>query len=507
MRTSLKIFFFVFVQFVISAFYTHFVSAQLVPDFRVNDDTTNTEQYSAKIGVDNQGNITVVWSDKRNGRSNVFCQRLDSDAVFLGTNFRININPDSSLLPSIAVSKGGKFAVSWLDVNNTGFIVSKVKCRIYSADGVALTDELLINDTVGSLTVGPSIAVNNSNEFIITWEQKNILFQKIDSLGNKIGINTKVNDDTGNNTHSNPAISVRQDRSFIISWNDTRPPASDNADDIYMQMYDRFGNKIGANQRVNDDASSINLQIAPKLASDSSDNFVIAWSDSRLDNTHGEIYAQRYNNFGNTIGLNFRVSQSSVQFGKGIGGVFMKPGGDFIIGWSEFRPNIPQCYFQRYNAIGNTIGNNYLVSDQSLNTNKYYSDVKIFKDRVISVWTDARNGPFDIYCNIRSFTNPDTTVNIVQALTLLTDKFSLHQNYPNPFNPNTIIEFDIMRTNNYKLDIYNNLGQNVKNLFNGNLNPGTYFINFNSNGFSSGIYYYILSSPKKRLVRSFVLLK
>jgi hypothetical protein len=492
---------------VISAFYTHFVSAQLVPDFKVNDDTTNTEQYSAKIGVDSLGNFTAVWSDKRNGRSNVFCQRLDSDAVFLGTNFRININPDSSLLPSIAVSKGGNFAVSWLDVNNTGFIVSKVKCRIYSADGVALTDELLINDTVGSVTVGPSIAVNNSNEFIITWEQKNILFQKIDSLGNKIGINTKVNDDNGNNTHRNPVISVRPDKSFIITWNDTRPPASDNADDIYMQMYDRFGNKIGINERVNDDTSPFNLQQTPKISSDTLGNFVISWTDNRNDNDYTEIYTQMYINTGVKNGNNYRVTQSSIFYSKGVCNVVKRPNGEFLVAWGEFRQSIPLPYFQRFNNSGIRIGNDFLVTSEYPSVNKYYSDVTIFGNRIISLWTDARNGPFDVYCNIRSFTNPDTMVNIIQTSTIFPEKFSLIQNYPNPFNSSTIFRFKIKESDNYKFEIYNSLGQKVNEVFNKLLNPGSYKINYSSGLLASGVYYCILSSQKKKQAKVFVILK
>ncbi|MBK9332130.1 MAG: T9SS type A sorting domain-containing protein [Ignavibacteria bacterium] len=507
MKRFSKIYPLTFFVLFLSVFITHNIYPQLVNDFRVNDDTTNQSQYSAKSGVDGQGNFVLTWTDNRNGRSNVYCQRFNSLGGFLGSNFKVNINPDTSLLPDIAVAKNGKFAVCWLDVNNNLTIVTKVKCRIFSKIGTPLTDEIIINDSLGQINVGPSICVNITNEFFITWSQKDILFQKIDSDGNKIGSNQKVNDDSGNYTHKNPDITVRNDGSFIIVWNDTRPPGMDNADDIYMQIYDKLGNKVGVNQMVNDDLVNTNQQIAPKISSDSTGNFVIAWSDNRLDNSHGEVFAQRYNNSGIKTGQNFRVTNSSLQFGKGVAGINMKPNGDFIIGWSEFRPNIPQCYFQRYSQNGNQIGNNYLVSDQFLNTDKYYSDVKIFEDKIISIWSDRRNGPFDVYCNIRSFANPDTTVNIVQTSSFVPESFSLHQNYPNPFNNSTQIGFDISRNNYYKLEIYNSLGQKVKEVFDKFLSAGSYKINFESGNISTGVYQYILSSPKERSVKSFVLVK
>lgn len=67
------------------------VFAQLVNDFRVNDDTTNFNQGYAQLGVDKLGNFVIVWEDgRRNGRGNIYCQRFDSSAHRLGNNFTIN---------------------------------------------------------------------------------------------------------------------------------------------------------------------------------------------------------------------------------------------------------------------------------------------------------------------------------------------------------------------------------------------------------------------------------
>jgi hypothetical protein len=473
----------------------------------VNDDTTNYTQFSAKVGVNDSGNFIIVWRDLRNSNSNVKGQRFNSNAGFLGINFTINSNPDSSLLPNIAVTKNGNFCVSWLEVNSSIPNSSKMKCRLFNNNSTPLTGEILLNDSSGNFFGAPSIGVNSRNEFIIVWEQRGIRFQKIDSIGNKIGINIKVNDYTGFSGTGYPEVTVRHDDSFIITWNDTRPPAGPDADDIYFQIFDRFGNRIGINQKVNDDTSMINQQRFPHISSDTTNKFIIAWNDDRLDNSHNEVYAQRYSDGGNKLGLNFRVTQSSTIYTKGVCNVSKKPNGEFLVGWSEHRPLIPQPYFQKYSYSGIPIGNNYLVTNEVPSSEKYYSDFLIFRDKIISVWDDTRNDPFDIYCNIRSFSNPDTTVNIIQTSSTIPDGFTLFQNYPNPFNSSTLIKFEIKQNDNYKLEIFNYLGQNVQLLLNKNLNPGTYQINFESNSLSSGIYYYTLSSPKERLVRSFALLK
>ncbi len=504
MKTSIKIFFYSFLLF---TFNIHIVYSQLVSDFRVNDDSTNRTQYAAKIGVDSLGNFTVVWQDQRNNRPNVYCQRFDPGGHFRGNNFRINSIPDSSGRPSIAVTISGTISICWLEINNTIPNSSKIKFRIFSNEGIPTTAEILLNDTVGNFTGSPSIGVNNNCEFIIAWNQNGVLYQKVDSNGNKIGNNIKVNDNIVLAGQGDPAITVRTDGSYIITWHDTRPPAGVDSDDIYFQMFDKFGNRIGANQKVNDDVSNFNLQLSPKISSDISGRFVIAWYDDRLNNSHSEIYGQNYLNDGSKFGINYRVSESSTNYDKGICNIFKKENGEFLIGWTESRPFISSPYFQRYDSSGIKIGNNFLVSNQLTTIDKIYSDLIIHYNKIISVWNDERNDPFDIYCNIRSFTNPDTTVNIIQTSSSIPENFLMHQNYPNPFNSSTIIEFEIKQNDNYKLEIANSLGQVVQILFQRNFYYGTYQFNLDATNLSSGMYYSILSSKKERIVKSFVIIK
>ena len=85
--------------------------------------------------------------------------------------------------------------------------------------------------------------------------------------------------------------------------------------------------------------------------------------------------------------------------------------------------------------------------------------------------------------------------------------FMLYQNYPNPFNNRTKIKFQIAKTCNVNLRVYDVLGREVGILVNEEKMPGLYEVEFDGSGFSSGIYFYKLVAGDYSQIRKFVLLK
>jgi hypothetical protein len=83
----------------------------------------------------------------------------------------------------------------------------------------------------------------------------------------------------------------------------------------------------------------------------------------------------------------------------------------------------------------------------------------------------------------------------------------LLQNYPNPFNPSTTIEFVILEKSNVTLEVFNSIGEKVSNLVNEEKVAGSYRINFDATGFTSGIYYYKLQTVNFVQTRKMILLR
>jgi len=92
------------------------------------------------------------------------------------------------------------------------------------------------------------------------------------------------------------------------------------------------------------------------------------------------------------------------------------------------------------------------------------------------------------------------------------DVFALHQNYPNPFNPVTTIRFDIPHESHVLMDVYNVLGQRVRTLMNGTMQPGFHAVRWDGTNdmgkpLASGMYIYRIQSSKFTSVKKLVLMK
>ncbi len=106
---------------------------------------------------------------------------------------------------------------------------------------------------------------------------------------------------------------------------------------------------------------------------------------------------------------------------------------------------------------------------------------------------------FDIYM--------ETVVNAKPLQNNIPSSFVLYQNYPNPFNPATSIKFDIPKTSHVKIVIYDISGKQAAVLADDIMKAGTYSVYWNASNYSSGVYFYVLSSEKYYESRKMVLVK
>ncbi len=95
---------------------------------------------------------------------------------------------------------------------------------------------------------------------------------------------------------------------------------------------------------------------------------------------------------------------------------------------------------------------------------------------------------------------PTIYVNVFSISHEIPADYKLHQNYPNPFNPVTRISYDIKKSSDVALDVYDITGKHIHNIVKQRQEPGSYAVDFDarfhgaSSGLSSGIYFCILKA-------------
>ncbi len=377
--------------------------SQLGGKFKVNDDTGTECQRKSSVSMDRNGNFVIAWSDDwRNSDQDIYAQRYASDGTTLGGNFKVN--DDVGMVvgshsgpppPSISTDISGNFVITWTDARNGGFNFDyfDIYAQRYSSDGIALGSNFKVNDDT-IMSVNPSICTDTSSNFVITWTDKrnadsDIYAQRYSSDASALGTNFKVNDDQGSADQRSSSISTDSSGNYIITWVDKR-----NGDyDTYAQRYASDGAVLGTNFKVNDDQGSA---WSPSISTDSSGNFIIAWSDGR--NGDGDIYVQRYANDGTPFGNNFKVNDDQGSADQRSSSISTDSTGNFVITWTDKRNGHNDIYAQLYSSDGCFLGMNFKIICDSGTVSWY--DPSLSTDRsgnFVITWGDNRNGNWDIY--------------------------------------------------------------------------------------------------------------
>ncbi len=160
-----------------------------------------------------------------------------------------------------------------------------------------------------------------------------------------------------------------------------------------------------------------------------------------------------------------------------------------------------------YTFSSNNNGTDSVISVRNNLLDSLASLMGTTADSVWGIWRCvAYNGVDSLYSsNTLLVTLSRSVIGISKISENIPGNFNLYNNYPNPFNPSTKITFDVAKTKNVKITIYDLLGRNVKTIVNDVLQPGKYEYRFDASYLASGIYYYrmetdVYSDTKKMML-------
>ena len=352
-------------------------------NFMINDDGASWYQNDPSCGMDKSGNFVVTWADDRDGL-NIYGQIYDNGGNPQGSNFRIDQDPgaESQYIPNVSMNESN-FVVTWEDNRNTKSIYK----RRFNNNGTPVGNEMIVNDVDGTKNQQyPAIDMNADGNVVVTWEDyripNGIYFQRLIANGTPIGANSRI--DQGNG----PDVSVANDGSFVITYQYDH--------NIYCQMFTPAGDSTGPQITVSD--TGYNYRYYPSIDMDVIGNFIISWYDYRDGDVN--IYAQRFDTLGDTIGVNFRVNDDVGATSQENPVIAISPSGRFLITWDDERNGDSDIYGQVYDAGGSPVGTNFRIDNDAGTNGQYDPDAAILSDgNFIVVWRDSRS-PAGIYTQV-----------------------------------------------------------------------------------------------------------
>ena len=140
-----------------------------------------------------------------------------------------------------------------------------------------------------------------------------------------------------------------------------------------------------------------------------------------------------------------------------------------------------------------------------------YFDMVSDDEGAFLAWAGTFNGEQDVYFG--RINQNIVAIKDEQKVEKLPEDFSLSQNYPNPFNPSTKIRFSIPVTqggndrSQVTLKVFDVLGNEISVLINEEKPAGTYEVAFNSEGLTSGVYFYTLQAVSFVKTMKMILMK
>ncbi|MCD6380503.1 T9SS type A sorting domain-containing protein [bacterium] len=288
----------------------------------------------------------------------------------------------------------GGFFVSWRDFRGyppTGVYIQRVDGhgnKLWNFDGVLLSTASVDHSVTDMISdgVGGVILV----WFLGDINDYDINAQRFDSSGNKMWGIEGITIVSEVNNQIDPVIISDGGNGYIVAWNDER----DGDMDIFAQRIDSDGNVLWPVNGVcvcNDPGWQGDVQ----LVANGSNGALVVW---KADEGYNQgIFANCLSSAGDTLWPGGRTVVCDSTAGNTIPSVLPFKGG-VVVAWDDNRGGDYDTYIQRIDSDGQTLwslgGNGVCVEPGD---SKEVSIAMPDSSGIIAVWSDYRNGDYDIY--------------------------------------------------------------------------------------------------------------
>jgi Ca2+-binding RTX toxin-like protein len=274
-------------------------------EFLVNTVTTQLQTRAVPTALAD-GGFLVTWADNSlvhdNSGSGIKAQFFTSTAAKVGSEFLVNTTTaGTQTSPYAAQLNDGTVVIAWTDSSATGGDTSgtAVRAQLYSAGGVAIGGEFLVNTTTLHSQSAPVVTALSDGRFVVvwgdrsegtgstgTWDPADIRAQIFSSTGSRIGGEILVNSETagfqGHGSLGIAGVAADSAGGFVVTWRTDHPVNAENEPgSIKARLFGPDGSKVGNEFLVNQIATG--SQGTPAVAVLSDNDLVFAFWDVTPD--------------------------------------------------------------------------------------------------------------------------------------------------------------------------------------------------------------------------------
>ena len=332
-------------------------------EFLVNT-LTGGDQYDVWVSALKGGGFVATYTGGSTDGVDVLGQVFSASGTKVGTEFQVNTQTAGlQQAASVTGLVGGGFVATWWSNNTavTGDSTDTIKAQIYAADGTKLGGEFLVNTENAGTQYEPAVTSLANGGFVVTWTSEdtpaqalNVKAQVYSATGVKVGSEFLVNTVTANHQYKVETAGLA-DGHFVVVWEDFSGVGGDaSRTGIKAQLFDADGTKIGGEILAN--TTTNEYQQVPRVAGLANGQFVVTWYDANGDGSGSAVSAQVFNADGTKSGSQF-IAETGVAYIQAAPAVTGLADGSFAIAWHSEHDTAVD-FTQSYNIKAQVFGAN-----------------------------------------------------------------------------------------------------------------------------------------------------
>ena len=323
-----------------------------------------------RVVSDCAGGAIIVWTDLRNGASDVYAQRLGSNGELLWPTGAPSTNGvavvtafgNQVYLDAVSDDAGGAILIwSNIDISVEGLYAQRLNPdgEIQWPSGEPSLDGLAVC-TEDGVQIFPSIASDGSGGALIAWEDGrnasttnyDIYAQRVASDGSGEWTSGGVEVCRAPVGQIHPVVASDGEGGAIVAWEDRRVRYQRH---LYAQRINSFGSDVWTLDGVLVSESFIDGQYGLAIAADGDGGAILVWEDERdYAVSQTDIFAQRFAANGTELWTSGGVAVAAAPEGQEYPVLMVEPTGQAVVAWTENRNETVDVYAQLLDPYGNT---------------------------------------------------------------------------------------------------------------------------------------------------------